>query len=200
MKEQTTNILVCGVGGQGVLLFTDILGEVAMLAGLDVKKSEVHGMAQRGGSVVSQIRFGPKVFSPLIPETEADFIVAFEKLEALRYIHYLRPQGRLLVDSLEVPPMSVLTGQRDYPTDIISRLEARTRNLYIIDAFRYAQELKETRAQNIIMLGVLARFLSFSQELYDTAIRKYIKPQFHELNLKAFKLGKDEIKILKKSR
>ncbi|MCS7258542.1 MAG: indolepyruvate oxidoreductase subunit beta [candidate division WOR-3 bacterium] len=195
MRNKVTNILVCGVGGQGILLFTDILGEVAMNAGFDIKKSEVHGMAQRGGSVVSQLRFGPVVYSPLIPETEAHFIVALEKLEALRYIHYLSPKGKALVDPLEIYPMSVLTGEREYPKDIIERLKRRTRYLYLVEAFKTAQDLGEARAQNIVMLGVLSRFLGFPDELYEEAIKKYVRPKYHEINLKAFRVGKEELKI-----
>ncbi|MEO0131532.1 MAG: indolepyruvate oxidoreductase subunit beta [candidate division WOR-3 bacterium] len=197
MKNKVTNILVCGVGGQGVLLFTDILGEVAMNAGQDVKKSEVHGMAQRGGSVVSQLRFGPVVYSPLITETQADFIVALEKLEALRYIHYLSPRGRVLVDNLEILPMSVLTGEREYPQNTVERLRKRTKRLYIVEAFKLAQELGEVRVQNIVMLGSLSRFLDFPEELYEEAIKKYVKVKYHEINLKAFRLGREQLKVSK---
>ncbi len=190
MKNKTINIVTCGVGGQGVLLFTDILADIAMSAGLDVKKSEVHGMAQRGGSVVSQIRFGEKVFSPLIEETTADFIVGFEKLETLRYLHFLSEKGKVLVDQLEISPMPVLTGATEYPKDIMERIKTRTKNVYVIDAFNKAVELGESRTQNVIMLGSLSHFLKFPFELYKTAIEKNIKAKFVELNIKAFEIGK----------
>jgi indolepyruvate ferredoxin oxidoreductase beta subunit len=189
-----TNIVTCGVGGQGVLLFTDILADVALRAGLDVKKSEVHGMAQRGGSVISQLRFGEQIFSPLIEETTADFIVGFEKLETLRYIHFLSEKGRVLVDSLEIPPMPVLTGTTEYPKDVMERIKARVKNVYEINAFNKAKELGETRTQNVIMLGALSRFLKFPFELYKSAIEKSVKAKFVELNLKAFNQGRKLVK------
>lgn len=195
MKQKTINILTCGVGGQGVLLFTDILADIALTAGLDTKKSEVHGMAQRGGSVVSQLRFGEHVFSPLIEETTADFIIGFEKLETLRYIHFLSEKGKVLVDSLEISPMPVLTGAAEYPKDVMERIKARAKNVYIIDAFNKAKELGETRTQNVIMLGAISRFLKFPLDLYQTSIEKNIKAKFVELNLKAFAEGR---KIVKK--
>lgn len=190
MKTKATNVVCCGVGGQGVLLFTDVLADVAMSAGMDVKKSEVHGMAQRGGSVVSQLRFGEHVFSPLIEETTADFIVGFEKLETLRYMHFLSLKGKVLVDNLEIAPMTVLTGAAEYPTDVMARIKTKSENVYIIDAFNKAQELGESRAQNIVMLGALSKFLKFPFELYKAAIEKNVKAKFVELNLKAFDLGK----------
>jgi indolepyruvate ferredoxin oxidoreductase beta subunit len=190
MKSKITNVVTCGVGGQGVLLFTDVLADVAVSAGMDVKKSEVHGMAQRGGSVISQLRFGEHVFSPLIEETTADFIVGFEKLETLRYLHFLSEKGKVIVDSLEIAPMPVLTGASEYPKDIMERIKTRVKNVYIIDAFNKAVELGESRTQNVIMLGALSRFLKFPFELYKTAIEKNIKAKFVELNIKAFEIGK----------
>jgi indolepyruvate ferredoxin oxidoreductase beta subunit len=195
MKPKIVNIVTCGVGGQGVLLFTDILADVAMSAGMDVKKSEVHGMAQRGGSVVSQLRFGEHIYSPLIEETTADFIIGFEKLEALRYIHFLSPKGKILVDNLEIAPMPVLTGVMEYPNDVMEKIKARSQNVYVIDAFNRALELGESRAQNIIMLGALSKFLKFPYDIYKAAIERNIKPKYVELNLKAFAIGK---KIAKK--
>jgi len=194
MKSKTINIVTCGVGGQGVLLFTDILADVAMRAGLDVKKSEVHGMAQRGGSVVSQLRFGEHVFSPLIEETTADFIIGFEKLETLRYIHFLSAKGRVLVDSLEISPMPVLTGAAEYPKDIMERIKTRAKNVYEINAFNKAKELGETRTQNVIMLGAVSRFLKFPLDLYKASIEKNVKTKFVELNLKAFNQGRKLVK------
>ena len=194
MKLKTINVVTCGVGGQGVLLFTDILADVALRAGLDVKKSEVHGMAQRGGSVVSQLRFGEHVFSPLIEETTADFIIGFEKLETLRYIHFLSEKGRVLVDSLEISPMPVLTGAAEYPKDIMERIKTRAKNVYEINAYNKAKELGETRTQNVIMLGATSRFLKFPLDLYKASIEKNVKAKFIELNLKAFQQGRKLVK------
>jgi indolepyruvate ferredoxin oxidoreductase, beta subunit len=194
MKLKAINVVTCGVGGQGVLLFTDILADVALRAGLDVKKSEVHGMAQRGGSVVSQLRFGEHVFSPLIEETTADFIIGFEKLETLRYIHFLSEKGKVLVDSLEISPMSVLTGAVEYPKDIMERIKTRAKNVYEINAFNKAKELGETRTQNVIMLGAVSRFLKFPLDLYKASIEKNVKAKFVELNIKAFDQGRKLVK------
>ena len=194
MKSKIINVVTCGVGGQGVLLFTDILADVALRAGLDVKKSEVHGMAQRGGSVVSQLRFGEQVFSPLIEETTADFIVGFEKLETLRYIHFLSEKGKVLVDSLEISPMPVLTGVVEYPKDIMERIKSRAANVYEVNAYSKAKELGETRTQNVIMLGAVSRFLKFPLDLYKASIEKNVKAKFVELNLKAFNQGRKLVK------
>ncbi|MCX7785615.1 MAG: indolepyruvate oxidoreductase subunit beta, partial [candidate division WOR-3 bacterium] len=183
MRNKVTNILCCGVGGQGVLLFTDILADVAMQAGLDVKKAEVHGMAQRGGSVNSHLRFGEKVFSPLVEEMTADFVVAFEKLEAVRHLHFLSEKGILLTDTLEIAPMPVLTGATEYPKDLIERIQKRVKKFYLVEAFNKAKELGEVRVQNIVMLGALSRFLKFPQELYHQSIERNVKAKFVDLNL-----------------
>jgi indolepyruvate ferredoxin oxidoreductase beta subunit len=191
MKQlNSANILVCGTGGQGVLLFSDVLSNAALLAGFDVKKSEVHGMAQRGGSVTSHVRFGKKVYSPLIEEGTADFIVAFEQLEALRYLHFLSPSGRVLVDTLQVKPMPVLLGAAEYPTDVIDRVRAGARKTQVVEAFKKARELGQPRAQNIVMLGALSRLLDIPEPAFEQAIRENVKAKFVDLNLKAFAEGK----------
>ena len=187
--NENTNVLVCGVGGQGVLLFSDLLSEIALTAGLDVKKSEVHGMAQRGGSVTSHIRFGPKVFSPLIEEGTADFLVAFEKLEALRYLHFLAPKGVLLTDTMIVEPLPVIIGLVEMPKDIDERIKNRVKKSYIIEAFKKANELGNSRVQNMIMLGALSNFLDFTPDIYHGAIRKNVKEKFVDINIKAFETG-----------
>lgn len=188
-KEKITNILVCGVGGQGVLLLSDLLAEIAMNEGLDVKKSEVHGMAQRGGSVTSHIRFGPKVYSPLLTEGNADFIVSLEKLETLRYLHFLSPNGVLLSDNLIVEPLPVIIGLQEIPKDINERIKNRVKKFYLIDAFAKAKELGNTRVQNMIMLGALSNFLDFTPDTYHQAIRKNVKAKFVDINIKAFETG-----------
>ena len=188
-KNENTNVLVCGVGGQGVLLFSDLLSEIALMVGLDVKKSEVHGMAQRGGSVTSHIRFGPKVYSPLIEEGTADFLVSFEKLEALRYLHFLAPQGILLTDTMIVEPLPVIIGLVEMPKDIDERIKNRVKKSYIIEAFKKANELGNSRVQNMIMLGALSNFLDFTPDIYHGAIRKNVKEKFVDINIKAFEIG-----------
>ncbi len=188
-KDKNTNVLVCGVGGQGVLLFSDLLSEIAMNQGLDVKKSEVHGMAQRGGSVTSHIRFGPKVYSPLIKEGTADFLVAFEKLEALRYLHFLSPTGILLSDNLIIEPLPVIIGLTELPKDIDERIKNRVRKYYLLDAFAQAKGLGNTRVQNMIMLGALSNFLDFTPDIYQGAIRQKVKEKLVDHNLKAFETG-----------
>ena len=189
MNDKTKNIFVSGVGGQGVLLFSDILSEIAMNQGLDVKKSEVHGMAQRGGSVTSHVRFGQKVYSPLIEQGTADFIIAFEKLEALRYLHFLSPKGVLLADSLIVEPLPVIIGLAEMPKDIDERIKNRVKRYYSIEAFAKAKELGNTRVQNMIMLGALSKFLDFDKEVYQAAIRKNVKEKYIDINIKAFDAG-----------
>lgn len=187
---QPNNVLICGVGGQGVLLLSDSLAHAALVSGFDVKKSEVHGMAQRGGSVVSHVRCGTRIFSPLIEEGTAQFLVALEQLESLRYLHYLAPQGVVLVDPLQLYPMPVLLGTADYPTDIVATLQRRAAKVYVVEAFRLAQELGQTRVQNTVMLGALSTLLSITPEAFAEAIRANVKSKFVDLNLKAFEEGR----------
>ena len=183
------NIVICGVGGQGIILASDVLCHTAFVEGLDVKKSEVHGMAQRGGSVITHVRFGEKVYSPLIEEGKSDYILAFEKLEALRYIHYLKKAGHIIVDNREIPPMSVLVGQAQYPADIDLKLK-KLGKTHFIDAANIALELGNIRVVNIILLGVLSTFLHFKEESWVKAIDDKVKEKFVDLNVTAFKRGR----------
>lgn len=185
----TTNIVICGVGGQGIILASNVLCSVAFLEGFDVKKSEVHGMAQRGGSVITHVRFGKMVYSPLIEQGTGDFILAFEKLEALRYSQYLKKQGTIIVNKREMPPMSVLVGTAEYPKDIEKKLRKQAKT-YFIDATKLALELGNIRTVNIILLGVLSTFLNFKQKSWEEAIKKNIKEKFVDLNVGAFNRGK----------
>jgi len=187
-SEKATNIIICGVGGQGILLASDILCTAAFLEGFDVKKSEIHGMAQRGGSVITHVRFGQKVYSPLIEEGKADFILSFEKLEALRYSYFLKEKGSVIVNDLELPPMSVLTGAKAYPENIINVLK-KIANVYLITAQKIALKLGNMRAVNVVLLGSLARFLDFNQEVWFNAIKENVKSQYVDLNIKAFEAG-----------
>lgn len=187
------NILIAGVGGQGVLLFSDILANLALASGLDVKKSEVHGMAQRGGSVVSHVRYAPRVYSPLIEEGTADLLVAFETLEAVRYLHWLAPNGRLVYDPHRIDPLPVSIGLIERPDDksLVERIQERVRQSVAVPAFARAIELGNARVQNVVMLGAVSRFLEFHPDTYRAAIRTTVKPAAVELNLTAFNAGRE---------
>lgn len=187
-----TNILVCGVGGQGVILFSNVLSGIALDAGMEVKKSEVHGMAQRGGSVTSHVRFGPRVHSPLIEEGKADLVVAFEQLEALRYVHFLAPSGILVFDPHRIEPLPVQIGSVEPLSDeeIDRRLQSRGVKLVRVPAFKTATEMGTPRAQNVVMLGAVSSFLPFPEDSYCSAIKTQVKPAFVEINLRAFAAGR----------
>ncbi len=187
-NNKITSIIICGVGGQGILLSSDILCTAAFLSGYDVKKSEIHGMAQRGGSVITHARFGKKVYSPLIEEGTADFILAFEKLEALRYGYFLKEKGRVIVNDLELPPMSVLAGEKTYPMDVIDTLK-KIASVDIIPAQEIALNLGNVRVANVVLLGSLARYLQLPKEVWIEAIKENVKPQYHNLNITAFERG-----------
>ncbi|MEO0080449.1 MAG: indolepyruvate oxidoreductase subunit beta [candidate division WOR-3 bacterium] len=185
------NILVCGVGGQGVLLFSDLLANLALSAGLDVKKSEVHGMSQRGGSVTTHIRYGPKIYSPLIEEGTADLVVAFEKLEAVRFVHFLAESGRLVFDPYRIEPLPVQLGLVEPIDDqrLDELIESRTPNPVAVLAFETARRLGNPRVQNVVMLGAVSKFLEFPTESYKAVIRTLVKAEFLEINLAAFAAG-----------
>lgn len=185
-----TNILLCGVGGQGTLLASNLLAECAMRAGFDVKKSEVHGMAQRGGSVVSHVRFGPAIHAPLIRQGEADILLAFEELEALRWAEYLKPNGLVLVNRQRILPMSVSAGSSVYPADIISLLEKLPARVRAVPALDIAKELGNQKCVNVVLLGVLARQLpAIDRPTWDAALRERIPAKLLDLNVKAFERG-----------
>lgn len=190
MQKNVVNVLLAGVGGQGILKLSDILSKVAAEAGYDVKKSEVHGMAQRGGTVTSHIRFGQKVYSPLIPKGEADFIVALEQLEALRYANYIRNDGILLYDPMQIEPPEVYTGVRDYPADIPEQLKEFVKDIKPVPAFECALKLKNPRIQNIVIIGALSKFLDIDEKLYEKVIINSFPERFREINLRAFREGR----------
>lgn len=187
MKD--TKILIAGVGGQGTLLASMILGQVAMDAGLDVKLSEVHGMAQRGGSVVTYAKFGEKVYSPIIEKGGADILVAFELLEAQRWIPYLKKDGHLISNTQKILPMPVITGAEKYPENIEEKIKALYGDAVFADALSLAREAGSAKAVNCVMLGVLAGKMDFDRDAWTGAIKKVVKPKFLEMNLKAFELG-----------
>ncbi len=184
------NVIFAGVGGQGVILASKILMEVAMNAGNDVKESEVHGMAQRGGSVDCHVRFGDRVYSPLIEKETADFIVSLEKLEALRKIDYLSPDGRIIVNQEEVDPAPVLTGAMEYPGDVQEWIEKKTKNSVFVDTKDTLKEVGSRKALNIVMLGVLSKYLEFSEDEWKSAISSLVKEKFVDMNIKAFTMGR----------
>ena len=189
------DILVTGVGGQGVVLASDIIGETAINAGYDVKKTDTLGMAQRGGSVVSHVRLAEKVDSPLIKEGEADMLLAFEKIEAARWSHYIWKGAIAIINSYEQPPLSVSLGQEKYPTDddIIKALKRRTDQIYFIDANRIALELGNVRTLNILMLGCFSVFAPLDVQVWKDSISRRMPEKLVEINLKAFEQGRKEI-------
>jgi indolepyruvate ferredoxin oxidoreductase beta subunit len=190
------DILVTGVGGQGVVLASDIIGETALAAGFDVKKTDTLGMAQRGGSVVSHIRLGKKVWSPLIKEGDCDLLLAFEKLEAARWSHYLARNSAVIVNSYEQPPLSVSLGQENYPSDdeITAALKRHTDRIYFIDANKLAKELGNVRTLNILMLGCFSAFAPIDVAVWKDNISRRLPENICEINLAAFDRGRKEMK------
>jgi indolepyruvate ferredoxin oxidoreductase beta subunit len=186
---ETKNILIVGVGGQGTLLSSRVLGRIAQDLGFDVKLSEVHGMAQRGGSVVTHVRYGDKVYSPVIDQGQADIIIAFEILEAMRYLGFLKKGGRMFVNCQEILPMPVITGAAKYPQDLRQTIRMAAPDTVFIDALALAQQAGSVKAVNTVLLGVLAKNTDIPKENYIDAIKNTIAPKFLELNLRAFELG-----------
>jgi indolepyruvate ferredoxin oxidoreductase beta subunit len=185
------NVIFCGVGGQGVILASKVLMETAMKAGYDVRESEIHGMAQRGGSVECNVRFGDKVYSPLIEKGNADFVVSFELLESLRKLEYLKTDGVLIANKLQIEPSTVVNGLAAYPQDIESWLSANVKKVHIVDAAPVLKEIGNAKALNILMLGVLSQSLDFSLDEWHSAIRSLVKPSFVDLNIAAFNKGRE---------
>jgi indolepyruvate ferredoxin oxidoreductase beta subunit len=187
---RTVNSLVVGVGGQGVLLASEVLAEVAVLSGLEAKKSEVHGMAQRGGGVVSDLRFGKKVHSPLISRGEADFLVSFEKLETLRYLDYLRASSWVLVNDQEILPLPVSSGREKYPGGIERKIRSAGLHCKVVDGLALAARAGNQRAVNSVILGVLSRLMPFTEEIWAEALRNHAPAKYLDANMKAFELGR----------
>lgn len=183
------NILLVGVGGQGTILATRILAEAARTTGYDIKVSEIKGMAQRGGSVVTQVRLGEKVFSPLIDPGHTDVMVAFEKLEALRWHECLTRDGILIVNNQEIPPMPVLTGAAVYPDNIIAHLQGQVKHLLVVDALDLALQCGNAKTANVVLVGLLAKKLPIEKEIWLQAIKAKVAARFIEVNLQAFAAG-----------
>ncbi len=186
---ETKNVMIVGVGGQGSLLASKLLGRLLTQEGFDVKVSEVHGMSQRGGSVVTYVRFGDKVFSPVISTGEADYIVSFEKIEAARYAGILKKGGKIIVNSQMIDPMPVITGVAEYPENVLDELRAKGVFVDEIDALSLAQQAGNAKSVNIVLMGRLAKYFDIDYEKWTEAIKDSVKPQFVEVNLKAFDLG-----------
>jgi indolepyruvate ferredoxin oxidoreductase beta subunit len=189
MAGKTKNILIVGVGGQGTLLTSRILAQVAVKMGYDVKVSEVHGMAQRGGSVVSQVRYGEKVYSPIIKKGDADILLAFEKVEAARWLDYLKPEGMVIINNERVDPLPVMSGKVKYPDDIDQRIAQLVERTLVIDASDIAIECGNVRAANVVLVGVLAAATALPEEQVKEAIREMVPPKALDINLKAFQEG-----------
>ena len=182
------NIMIVGVGGQGTLLTSRIIGKAAMANGADVKISEVHGMAQRGGSVVTFVRFGEKVNEPVVEEGQADVIIAFERLEALRYAHFLKKDGALVINDCRIDPMTVVIGAKEYPQNIIENLE-KDHSVYTIDGQKIALELGNSKVLNSVVLGYAAKHIGFDKESWLDIVSKTVPPKTIEINQKAFLSG-----------
>lgn len=185
---ETKNIMIVGVGGQGTLLTSRILGGLTIHAGYDVKLSEVHGMAQRGGSVVTYVRYGDKVNEPIVEEGQADVLIAFERLEAMRYAHYLKKDGVIIVNDQRIDPMPVVIGAAKYPEHILEDLE-KTHRVYRVDAIDEAKKIGNSRVFNVIVLGIAAQHMNFTKEDWLTVIEKTVPAKTVEINKKAFEAG-----------
>jgi len=193
MENHTTNILVAGVGGQGVILASDIMCEVFMEAGYDVKKSEVHGMAMRGGVVTSHFRFGKKVYSPLIKQGEVDILFAFEQLEGLRWLNHLRAGGKVLMNDHKVNPPVVNLGEMEYPKRIPETIQSKFKGFYLVKGTEIALQMGDARAANVVLLGAMSKFFDVGEDLWLNTILKHLPAKVHELNRKAFATGRDQI-------
>ena len=189
---ETKNIMIVGVGGQGTLLASKMLGYVLLQQGYDVKVSEVHGMSQRGGSVVTYVRYGKKVYSPVIDKGEADVIISFEKLEAARWLEFLKKDGTIITNTQEVEPMPVITGAAAYPENLIEKMQAAGAKVDAKDFLSIAQEAGSAKAVNIALMGRLSTYFSeISDEQWQDAIEKIVPPKFLDLNRKAFEAGRN---------
>jgi indolepyruvate ferredoxin oxidoreductase beta subunit len=189
MTNKVTNILLAGVGGQGILLASEVLSEVLMQAGYDVKKNEIHGMSQRGGSVISHVRFGARVFSSIIPAGEGDILVGFEQLETYRYLPLLRRGGRVVTNDLKILPPPVTLGKATYPEDIPAKIGRVFPDTLEIDGLKLAMQAGNPRTVNVVLLGAVASGLPIAPPLWEKTLRKMVPERFLQANLKAFELG-----------
>ena len=188
---QTKNIMIVGVGGQGTLLASKLLGRLLLDQGYDVKVSEVHGMSQRGGSVVTYVRYGDKVYSPVIDKGEADFIVSFELLEAALWMEFLRPEGRIITNTQQVNPMPVITGAAEYPQDLAAKMTAAGAKVDAMDALALAEHAGSSKAVNLVLMGRLSQYFDLPEEAWQQAITRSVPEKFLEMNRMAFHLGRN---------
>ena len=193
MSDNITNIMIVGVGGQGSLLASRILGNAALKLNYDVKVSEVHGMSQRGGSVVTYVKYGEAIYSPIICKGEADIIIAFEQLEALRWLPYLKKGGIIITSTHKINPATVTMGVAQYPQDIVKTISDAGIKIIDVDAFSLAKQAGTDKASNVVLIGVLAKLMqgSIEKDLYIEALRESINPKLFDVNLTAFNLGYD---------
>lgn len=187
---KTTCIMIVGVGGQGTLLTSRILANVLLANGFDVKASEVHGMSQRGGSVVTFVKYGERVYSPVVDRGEADFILCFELLEAARWLSHLKTDGKMIINNRRISPMPVITGEAEYPTKIITKLSDAGAGILSVDALNLALEAGSAKAVNVVLIGLLSNLLEFPEEDWMRALDAEVKPKFLELNRRAFAIGR----------
>lgn len=190
----TKSILLVGVGGQGAILAGNILSTALLEAGYDVKVSEIHGMSQRGGSVSTQIRYGKKVHSPVIGRGQADILIAFEAMEALRYLEFLKPEGKVVVNDYKIPSAPILMGKADYPENVIEILKEKA-STSVIDAAKIAQELGNMKVMNVVLLGALAKAMDLTDIDWEGVIRNTVKKEFIDINIEAFKRGRDKLAL-----
>lgn len=188
---ETKNIMIVGVGGQGSLLASKLLGQVLLQQGYDVKVSEVHGMSQRGGSVVTYVRYGDKVASPVIDRGEADFIVSFEVLEAARWVSFLRPGGQIVTSTQQIDPMPVVTGAAEYPENLVEKMRSAGAKVDALDCLSLAKQAGSSKAVNIVLMGRLSHYFDLPEEVWQKAMEAIVPPKFLEMNRKAFELGKN---------
>lgn len=187
----TKNIMIVGVGGQGSLLASKMLGQLLLSQGYDVKVSEVHGMSQRGGSVVTYVRYGEKVYSPIIDKGTADFIISFEKLEAARWVPYLKKGGKIIMSTQELDPMPVIIGAAQYPENLVEKIKAAGADVDAFDALDLAMQAGSSKAVNLVLMGRLSKYFEATEEAWMEALEACVPAKFLELNKKAFALGRD---------
>ena len=187
---KTKNIMIVGVGGQGSLLASKLLGRLLLTRGFDITVSEVHGMSQRGGSVVTYVRFGEKVYSPVIDKGQADYIVSFELLEAARWTEYLKPGGKIIVNTQQINPMPVVIGAAEYPQNLVEKMSQAGIDVDAFDALTLAEKAGSSKAVNIVLMGHLSRYFDFSEEQWMEAIEQSVPSKFLELNKSAFIMGR----------
>ena len=190
---ETRSIMIVGVGGQGTLIASRILGSVFLSEGYDVKVSEVHGMSQRGGSVVTYVKYGEKVYSPVVELGEADVMISFEQLECARWLPYLKKGGKLVTSDQKLDPMPVITGAAVYPDDILGKIAAKGVEVTAVDALGLAEQAGTSKAANVVLMGVVSKKLPFEESVWQAALEKCVPAKFLELNKKAFALGREAV-------